>query len=62
MATESEEETPAAAPSVDAAVPEVEAPPPPPNKLHEWLAAAAIMMFLGLIAYMFWSFLNSARM
>lgn len=37
-------------------------PPQPPNKLHEWLAAAGIMMFLSLIAYMFWSFLRSTRL
>lgn len=47
----------------------VEAPPPapavptePPNKLHEYGAAAVIMVFLTLVLWMFLTFLRGASL
>lgn len=56
---------PSAAPAIPAspAAPGAEkAPLPPPNKLHEWIAAAGIMAFLALVFWMLLNFLRSASM
>ena len=38
------------------------APPTPPNKLHEWGAALAIMVFLGFVLWVLLNFFRSATL
>ena len=51
-----------AIPASPAAASAEKAPLPPPNKLHEWVAAAGIMAFLALVFWMLLNFLRSASM
>ena len=70
-ASQSASPTPETAAEVETAEPEppaaplkVEpaAPPAPPNKLHEWGAALAIMVFLGFVLWVFLNFFRSATL